>query len=271
MSGLFALIRLDAALLMRRRLPRWIAGTTVFAAVVATLFSGVGDGEGYQAVAAAARLIAATLVGLTSVLGAVAISGDAASGALRAVMVRPVGRPAVVLAHAITCAAFSVALYCVCVSIAWITARYAFGFSDVMYRSSLGVFPIQGLEEEAMNTLQLRLLLLALPALAIPPLIALCISAVTDDAATAVVLALMVTLGPLLFGLITDETIAWLFTERALHPLNSLAELAKGVQLHQDVVSDAAYTWQSVWQPGCWILACVAVSCTLFRSREVLA
>ena len=45
MSGLFALIRLDAALLMRRRLPRWIAGTTVFAAVVATLFSG-GEGGG---------------------------------------------------------------------------------------------------------------------------------------------------------------------------------------------------------------------------------
>lgn len=271
MSGWFALIRLDVALLIRRRLPRWIAGTTVFAAVLATLVSGVDDGEGYRAVAAAARLVAAILVGLTSVLGAVAISGDAASGALRAVMVRPVGRPAVVLAHAITTAAFSIALYLVCVSIAWVTARFAFGFDDVMYRSSLGIFPIQGLEEGSMNVLQFRLLLLAAPALAVPPLLALCVSTVTDDAATAVVLAMMATLGPLLFGLLTDETLGWLFTERALHPLNTLAELSKGVQLHQEVVAETAYMWQSLWQPGCWILACLATSIALFQSREVQA
>lgn len=271
MRGWIALVRLDAALLMRRRLPRWIAGTTIFAAVFSTLFSGVDDGEGYRAVASSARLLASTLVGLTSVLGAVAISGDAASGALRAVMVRPVGRPAVVLAHAITTAAFAIALYLVCVSIAWLTARFAFGFEDVMYRSSLGVFAIQGLDKESMNVLQLRLLLLSAPALAIPPLIALCISAVTDDAATAVVLALMVTLGPLLFGLITDESLEWLFTERALHPLNSLAELAEGVQLHQEVVSETAYLWQSFWQPGCWLVACLAISVGLFKRREVFA
>jgi ABC-2 type transport system permease protein len=269
MSGYFSLVRLDAALLSRRRLPRWVAGAALYAVFLSTLFADVDDGEGYRAVAGSARLLAAMLVIFCSVLGAVSISGDAATGSLRAVMIRPVGRSAVVLAHATTTAAFTALLYMMCIATAWVVARFAFGFDDVTYSTSLGEFPIASLDSDSMDSLQLRMLALALPALIVPPLLALCVSTTTDDPATGVVLALVITAGPLIFGLITDARLEWLFTDQALHPINTLADLSRGIQVDQDLVLDSAYTVRATVQPLCWIVLCLLAGMALFRRREI--
>ena len=119
--------------------------------------------------------------------------------------------------------------------------------------------------------ISLGLLLLALPSLLIPTLIALCVSVVTDDSATAVVLALVATLGPLLFGLVTGESPQWFFTERALAPLGALHQLARGIQLQQDVVASPEYLWDALWQPAAWTAACLTIAILAFRRREISA
>ena len=67
MSGWRSLLRLNMTLLLRRRLPMWIAGTALLTAALSTATAGVEDGEGFRAVASAARLLAAALIGLTAV------------------------------------------------------------------------------------------------------------------------------------------------------------------------------------------------------------
>ncbi len=271
MNGFLSLVRLYAALLRRRRLPRWVAAAALYSAFLSTLFAGVEDGQGYQAVASSTRLLVAMLVILCSVLGAVSISGDATSGALRAVMIRPVSRVAVVLAHGTTITAFTTILYLLCVSTSWLVALVAFGFDDVTYSTNLGEFPIPSLDSGSMNLIQVRLLALALPALVVPPLLALCVSTRTDDPATSVVLSLIVSVGPLIFGLITDARAEWLFTDQVLHPINTLADLSRGIQVDQDLVLDSAYTLRATTQPACWIVLCLLCGSILFRRREIHA
>ncbi|MAG57219.1 MAG: hypothetical protein CMJ83_13075 [Planctomycetes bacterium] len=263
MSGFWSLLRLDLALLRRRRLPRWIAGGALGSVVLSIAFSSAGDGEGARLVASALRFLVAVIIGLTTVLGAVSISGDAASGALRGVMLRPVGRPAVVLAHATATSLFVMAIYVTGLIIALVAGSTLCGYGDVLYEE----YVVIGADE--MAGFMFRLVLLPLPALLIPPLLALCISTRMDDGATAVVLALVATVGPLLFGFVSGDVPEWVFTERAMHPATVLGKLAQGYQLDADRVDSVEYIAACVWQPALWLISFAGLGILLFHRREI--
>ena len=265
MTGFWNLMRLQTALLLRRRLPRWIALAAIGSAVLVVLLASVENGQGHVALAAAAQLLASVLIGLSAVQGAVAVSGDASSGALRAVMVRPVGRPAVVLAHGTIQALFAAGTYIVGIGLALLAAKSLYGFGDAMH----GEYVV--LTREEIETFATRLLLLPLPALLVAPLIGLCVSVVTDDAATAVVLALALTVGPLLFGLVGGDVPPWVYTERAIKPLTVLEQIAEGVTLEADRVAASRYLGQSIWQPAVWVTVTLSVATLLFSRREIHA
>ena len=61
-------------------------------------------------VASGLRLSTPFLLALGAVMGAVCIAGETNTGGLRAILLRPVGRPAVVCAHAVVLTLFILAL-----------------------------------------------------------------------------------------------------------------------------------------------------------------
>jgi hypothetical protein len=263
MEGFVSLLWLDLRLLWRRRLARYVLAAAVIGVVSSVLWSEAVTGEGFKVVGAAARFLAAVLIGLTTVQGAVSLSGDAGSGALRAVLMRPVGRPAVFLSRALVHGAYVVLVYACGVVLACVLAGATVGYGDVM-RHEYVVMPRAEMQEFA-----LLLLLLPLPALLVPPLLGLCLSVGTDDAATVIVLALLFTVGPMLFGLVGGSLAPWLFTERVLHPLIALSLLAEGVQLEADLVSSPSYGAAAIWQPAAWCAGLVALGVLRLSRREL--
>jgi len=187
--------------------------------------------------------VSITLLILSAVMGAISFSGDSSSGALRAVMMRPLSRPGLVLGRALALLLLTLALYALGILLAWWLAGSQLGFQDVRLEGYTIIARPRLLHEARW------LLLLPLPAILTAPLVALFVSTVLDDVALSVVVALALVLGPALYNVLMERLPAWVFTEQALRPLDVLQQLARGIETEV-----GSFHGQGAWASLLWPL-----------------
>jgi hypothetical protein len=179
------------------------------------------------------------------------------------VLIRPIARPALVISHAVLLAASTAVLYLGGLLLALPLIALRTGFGDVR----LDDYVITGAGQMAAHAL--RLCLLPLPALCCAPLLALTVSVVSEDVASAVVISLALVGGPLLFGKLIGELPDWSFPARAVHPVSVLGSLAQGVNTRERSVAGTAYVLQSIGWPLLWAFLFTGAAVLLFHRREV--
>lgn len=263
MSGFGSAVRLFTALLRARLLPRFVVAATLGTALLASFASSAKPGDGFAALAAVADLVVILVLTFGAVLGAVTIAQDATSTALRAILIRPVGRTTILLAHAVVLSAFLLALYVLSVGLAAPIIGAHVGFGDVRLEEFV-ITP-----KAAMSSLALRLLLLPIPGLLVAPLLGLAVSVLVDDVAAAVVAALGLTTGPVVYGRLIGDLPAGTWLYRALHPLEILAALATGDTTRETLVASTAYAVEATLIPFAWGAGLLALALAIFSRREI--
>lgn len=263
LQGLAAFLVLQLALLRVRWMPRLILIAAPLAAGTAVLLSASREGEGYQVLAESLSAVTVVLLVLGALQGALAMTADASDGALRGVLLRPISRSAVVVGHALIGSALMVSGYLLGLIAAWILASTVVGLGPAVHHSYVI------LDKEVLLGYAGRLMLLPLPGLLAGVLVGLTVSALLTDVAASVVLALALVPGPVLLAQVAPDMPAWLFTERALHPLRVLGELAAGEELQRALVDRGSYIALEILQPLAACLLALAVGLFGFNRREI--
>lgn len=266
MTGLPALLRLDARLLLARPLFRTVAVASVLAALIAAATSGGEPGAGWWRVAQAVRVTVPLLLSFGAILGAVSLAGDASTGALRGVMMRPVSRTAVVTSRAIVLAAGVAAVYAVSILAAWLLAAAVDRFPSITYGTEAGA-PDLITQAELLNAAP-RLVLVALPALMCAALLGLMVSAFWNDPSSATICALMLVLSPYVVETVFDASSSWAFTHVATSGASVLKELAEGVTTRLSAANDLGVLLTPAWVPiACGMIA-IVIGSIVFSVRD---
>lgn len=256
-------LMLQLDLLRTRLLPRVSLIVVLIVAAASVALAPEGERPGFRHLARTASLLLPVVAALGALQGAVSLAGDVSSGALRCVLLHPLPRSRWVFAIASTLVAFTTLLYLSGLLVAAIGCGVVSGFGDVVFEG----FVV--LSEAEMVAYARRLLLLPLLPLMAAPLAGVLVSTLIEDVATAVMLALLVVLGPLLGRALLGAWPAWLFTEAVARPVDALGELAEGVTLQADAVERGSYLI-AILGPGlAWCAALLIVSLVLWNRREV--
>ena len=267
MNGFLALLRLETRLLFVRGLPRILFIAVVAIALLHGLTGTDQEGQGWQRIASGVRTCSAVLIAMLAVLGGLSIAGDAQEGALRAVLMRPVGRARVLASRGVVLVVFGILLYGLGVGILVLCARLGPGLGDVR----LPDYPLPLLPEADIAAHTWRLGLACLPAILAAPLLGLCASVLLDDASSTVVLALLATLGPLLFGTLAGELPDWVFIEGVRMPAALLVNLAEGITTEEGAAQGPALWTTSAWWPFVWAAGSLLLATIVFKVREIRA
>ena len=255
-------LRLQLSLANARALPRLIAALVLCCGLASVVFSQVKVGQAHRALAESASLVIALMMTLTTIMGAVAVSADRSSGALRALLLRPVPRSSIIAAHAILLLTLTAIIHLGTLSAMAALSHRLHGFGPVLYRD------IEIVSSAEMGSFSLRLLGATLPAVLCAPLLGLAVSVLVDGVVPAVVLALALVLGPLLFGRLASELPTWVFTQRAMGPLQVLEDLSRGITLEAARVESPRYLFDSTLPCALWGIAFLAVAGIAMRKRE---
>jgi hypothetical protein len=253
MNRFAPLLALDVRLVCGRPLFR----AACFAAAAAgALAAFLAEGAAFLKLARAATVLVPLVASFGALLGAGSLSGDLASGALRAVLLRPVSRGAAALsraasllfAQAFVVVAGAAGAYCV--------ARVQGEFGPVVYGTGEEAVELLSAAETAAAAL--RAGALALPGLFAAPLLGLAVGAWIDDPAAAALAALALILGPALLGPVTTAAAAVSPVAAGAEAAAIFAELAEGVQTRQERLAAAEFALAAWRTPGG-----VAVAATL--------
>jgi hypothetical protein len=260
------LLALDARLLLKRPLFRTVAIASLLASVVAVLLSGGQAGGGWWRLAQAVRVIVPLLLSFGAILGAVSLAGDAASGSLRAVMMQPVSRSAIVASRAAVLSIGVVLVYAASVLAALLLCLLLDRFSSITYGTD-ELAPDLISREELLRA-SVRLLLIALPALLCSALVGLMVSSWWNDPSSSTICALLLVLSPYVVETVFGATTPWAFTHGATLGATVFSELAEGVTTKLGLVSNAQVILPALWVPlGAGLLA-VALGCVVFSRRD---
>jgi hypothetical protein len=264
-----ALLGLDAKLLLKRALFRTVAGASVLAAVTAVAASGGTAGGGWWRLAQGVRVIVPLLLAFGAILGAVSLAGDAAAGSLRAVLMRPVSRTAVVVSRAVVLSLGMTAVYLVSVLSALLLSLALDRFGSITYGT--GELAPDLISREELLRSAVRLIAIALPALVCATLIGLMVSSWWNDPSSSTICALLLVLSPYVVETVFGATVPWAFTHGATFGAAVLSELAEGVTTRLGVVTDLRSLVRPIWMPLGVGLVAVAGACAAFTVRDFRA
>jgi hypothetical protein len=265
-----ALLALDARLLFKRTLFRTVTIASVLAATVAALATGARDGDVHSGawlrLSQAVSVVVPLLLSFGAVLGAVSLAGDAASGSLRGVLVRPVSRTGVVLSRAFVLAAGLTAVYAVSILVSLLASAAVDRFDAVTLGT--GELASELIPREDLVRVVPRLIAMALPALICSTLVGLMVSACWSDPSSSAISALLLVLSPYLVEALAVESSPWMFTHGAAFGSSVLSELAGGVARRLAIASNWGDLWIPFLTPLLTGAAAVAAGCVVFSVRD---
>ncbi len=266
MIGVTRLLRLDFRLLVSRPLYRTVIAAGIGAAALIAI-SAEHEGSGaWWKLAQSVRLLVPLELAFGAVIGAVSLAGDAASGALRGIMMRPVSRTAIVVSRATTLVSGMALAYAVAIITATVCAAIADDFGAITYGEGEATAELVGAAELRRDVP--RLILLSFPAILCAPLIGLALSAIFEDAATAAVLGLVAALSPFLADAFAGAAQGWLFTHAAVESIATVSQLSEGILTGVEGTRGGGFLLHSVAIPfACGTLA-VVVAGIVFRRRD---
>jgi hypothetical protein len=266
MNRFGALLRLDARLLLKRALFRTVAIASILAAVIAVVVSSGQPGGGWWRLAQAVRVIVPLLLSFGGILGAVSLAGDAASGSLRGVLMRPVSRSAVVISRAVVLGLGVAAVYAVSVLVALALSAVLDRFGSITYGT--GDLATDLISREEILRASVWLVATALPALVCATLIGLMVSAWWNDPSSSTICALLLVLSPYVVETVFGASTPWAFTHGATFGAGVFSDLAEGVTTRLGIASDPAALLRPLWSPVAFGAAAVAGGCAVFAARD---
>lgn len=249
--------------------------TVVVAAVmlVAPLFAGVLESRAADPATSFSLLTEVVGIGwpvasfILTILGCLVLAEDVGSGSLRVVAIAPVRRSEILSGKigALLLVAVTSWMAVLLVSIAWVMSQG--GFSPVTLEIP-GLEPVVKFSLDEMNGHAVRLLGATLPALLCSPVFGLLVATIVDGEGAAMAVsiasyaAIRATAG-------LEGGGAWAFTSGLSHPVELLAELARGVETHLDEV-DATGLTSGPMAVGLLTLGLLmTLSIRLFARREI--
>jgi ABC-type transport system involved in multi-copper enzyme maturation permease subunit len=267
-TGFARLFAFDWRLLHRRALFRTIEAATVLAAILAVFAGGGHDASVHSGawlpLSQAISVVMPLLLASGAVLGAVSLSGDAASGSLRAVLTRPVSRSAIVLSRA---AALGLALFLVygaSLFVAFLCASSRGDFDGVTFGElATPVAPREDLVRAANVAF-----MLGFPAILCATMIGLMLSTWWNDPALSAVCALMLVLAPYLAEVLRIASGPWIFTHGTVFGASVLAEFASGDTTRLGIISDGRNLLVPFLVPLGGALVAIAAGCAVFSRRD---
>jgi hypothetical protein len=273
MTRFGSLLSFDARLVFSRALFRTIQVAAVLAAVLAVSAGSSHDAEvhagAWLPLSQALSVVMPLLLAFGSVLGAVSLAGDAASGSLRTVLTRPVSRPAIVLSRAVVLGVSLSALYAATMLVALLCAGWRADFAPITSAISELAPPV--VPREDLVRAATVAFLLGFPAILCAAMIGLMLGAWWNDPALAAVCALLVVLSPYLAELLRIASSSWVFTHGAVFGASVLSELASGDTTRLGTVSDGRNLLVPLLVPLATAAVAVAAGCAVFSRRDFKA
>jgi hypothetical protein len=260
------LLMLDVRLLLTRGLFRTVAASCILAALVAVAAAGNQPGGAWWRLAQANRVTVPLLLSFGAILGAVSLSGDAAAGSLRGVLMRPVSRSAIVLSRALVLTAGVAVVHAASMLSALALAAALDDFSVITYGSGDLAVPLISRDELAAAVPSL--LALALPSLVCAALIGLMVGATWGDPSSCTIGALLLVLFPYVIETVFGASTPWAFTHGATLGASVFSELAEGVTTRLGVVSSREEIAWAACSPLALGAATIAMACGAFTLRD---
>lgn len=271
MTGFTRLFAFDWRLLHRRALFRTIEAATILAAVLAVFAGGSRDpmvhAGAWVPLSQAISVVMPLLLASGAVLGAVSLSGDAASGSLRAVLTRPVSRSAIVTSRAAALGLALLHVYCASLFIAFLCAWSRGNFDGVTFGElATPVAP----REDLMRAANVAFML-GFPAILCATMIGLTLSTCWNDPALSAVCALLLVLAPYLAEVLRIASGSWIFTHGTVFGASVLAEFASGDLTRLGIISDGRNLFVPFLVPLGAAAVAVAAGCFVFTRRDFKA
>ncbi len=264
MIRLRSLLALDARLLAGRPLFRAALG---LAAVLGAAFAATADGTAYVRFARGLAVLLPLTAAFGALLGAASLPGDLQSGALRAVLLRPLPRVAIALSRAFWLVLAQGAIVLAGGLAAYLAAKHSASFGAVMHGE--GIEAVELISAAEIADLASRAVRLALPGLLAAPLIGFAVGAFLDDPAAAALTALALVLGPVLAGAVTDATFAFAPSAAGAEALSILSELAEGVQTRQERLLLPEFAAQAIRTPILYAVFATGLASLRLSRRDV--
>lgn len=268
-------VRFELLKLLPRRLP-WI---TLAVIVGATMFTGWLQGSAEPRPEKwwlYAEIVGTTLPLLTFflvIMGCLAVNEELSSGAMRAVLVRPVGRTELLLAKMTGLVTFALLGVGVTYATAWIWVSSHGGFGAVIGDFEVFTKEIFSAEEIARHGRDMSLA--AIPGVLCAPIFGIIISLLVEAAGAAVAL------GVFLFFCMTTITAQknaqglllglreWVFTTFVDRPFALLGDLGEGIEEELSRVEEMGVLSSDMLVPTAMLLVMSVVAVLIFRWKEI--
>ena len=264
MIRLGSLLALDARLLAGRPLFR---AALVLAALLGGSAAASAEGSAYVRLARGLSVLLPLTAAFGALLGAASLPGDLQSGALRAVLLRPLPRTAIALSRAFWLVVAQAAIVLAGGLAAYLAAKSSAPFGAVLHGE--GIEAVQLLSAAEVSEFASRAVVLALPGLLAAPLIGFAVGAFLDDPAAAALTALALVLGPILAGAVADMSFPFAPSAAGAEALSILAELAEGVQTRQERLLMPEFAGEAIRTPFLFAFAATVLASVRLSRRDV--
>ena len=267
---LCACLRFETEKLLSRRLT-WIV---LLATAASTIFAGITAGSGAEPKASFVLFAAMLETGFfvatffLVIMGAVSVNEEESSGALRAVMLRPIGRVEFVVAKALTLALFVgiVLLVNVLVAWLWVVTHGGFGPATIDFE---GLDAVSVFDAATLRGFTMKLCLAAVPGAVAATWFGVVVSVVVEGSGAAVAIGVFC-LGALkTLREVNEEIGAWFFTHHVARPIELLGELGRAIEENANVVRDLGPFSEEVVVPSLWAAGFGLLAVVLFARKEI--
>jgi hypothetical protein len=252
------------------KLPRF----GLLAVAIATVFSGMVEASAAEPRTSHALLaeIASTTVPLSAffvlIMGCLAVNDEIGSRAMRAVLLRPVGRSEIMIAKIAVLLATAAALGAVAWIGPWAWVRAHGGFGAV----AIAIEGFEPMEKFAAPTIASYARMLAL-ATALPllctALFGLLVSLVVEAPGTAVAVGVFAFFALRTLGGTHEWAAEWLFPPHLDRPVEWLREVAAGIETNVKVIADLGPRSPQFTFPLVWAGTLGAASLAIFSRKEI--
>ena len=268
-ASLRQILAFELRKLMGRRLP-WITliavALTIWLARWAEL-EGDPDLPGFTLLARCLErgsLVAALFL---IIMGSLAVNEEVASGALRAVLLRPIGRGRLIAAKLMALAGFAALLQISSIALAWWLCAERFGPAMIEFDGFLE--PVVTRSESELSDIARTLCVATLlPVIAFPVIGAL-ISVLLDSAGGAVACAALLFLAEEALAGTFEEQADWFLPTYFERPLGLLAELGRGIDSRADLLQEFGWVSPHTIVPLAILLGAGLLSALSFRFKEI--
>ncbi len=267
---LMACTRFELAKLSRRPMGWLSCGIIILATLLVAWLKTSSDEqpESFILLTSILRDVLPLLAFILLMLGTLSINDEAASGALRSIVMRPIGRTEIILSKALVLAIFGlIATVVQCLVAYWWVQSHA-PLTHVAIAIE-GFEPDLKFTKTEMMVFTVKLLAMTLPAILMAPILGILLSLLVEAPGTSVAVSVFLFGGMGILGAALPSTRCLFFPATIDHLMALLAELSEGVETNVDVANELGIWSDIFWIPSAILATILSATVALFNLREI--